>query len=117
MLLRTAPEKTPSWRDLLMILVIGSIRRSRQSFSKLVGNGSRSLEVLFDFMINFLISVSAAKVKVIIKKNMSSEKCTFWNSLSSENFEQIFLSTKKSVNFSQIVLSDRFSGKEGTGNL
>ena len=49
-----------------MILVIGSITTSRQSFSKLVGNGSRSLEVLFDFMINFLISVSVAKVKVRI---------------------------------------------------
>ena len=49
-----------------MILVIGSVRTSRQSFSKLVGNGSRSLEVLFDFMINFLISASIAKVKVFI---------------------------------------------------
>ena len=54
-----------------MILVIGSIRTLRQSFSKLVGNGSRSLEVLSDFMINFLISASAAKVKVFIKKIMS----------------------------------------------
>ena len=42
-----------------MILVIGSIRTSKQSFSKLVGNGSRSLEVPFDFMINFLKSASA----------------------------------------------------------
>ena len=56
-----------------MILVIGSIRTSRQSFSKLVGNRSKSLKVLFDFMINFLISVSVAKVKVFIKKIMSSE--------------------------------------------
>ena len=66
-----------------MILVIGSIRTSRQSFSKLVGNGSRSLEVLFDFMINFLISASVAKVKVFIKKFMSYEGCTFRSSLSS----------------------------------
>ena len=56
-----------------MILVIDSIRTLRQSFSKLVGNGSRSLDVLFDFMINFLISVSVAKVKVFIKKSMSSD--------------------------------------------
>ena len=33
--------KTTSWRDLLMILVLDSIRTSRQFFSKLVGNGSR----------------------------------------------------------------------------
>ena len=64
-----------------MILVIGSIRTSRQSFSKLVRNGSRSLEVLFYFMINFLISVSVAKVKVFIKKIMSSERCKFYNRL------------------------------------
>ena len=51
-----------------MILVIGLIRTSRQSFSKLVGNGSRSFEVLFDFMIDFMISVFVAKVKVFIKK-------------------------------------------------
>ena len=102
-----------------MILVIGSIRRSRKFFSKLVGNGSRSLEVLFDFMINFLISVSVAKVKVFIKKIMSSDECTFWSSLSSGNFERIIviLSTKKFEIFSQIVLSDRFSGKEGAENL
>ena len=50
-----------------MILVIGSIRTSRQSFSKLVGNGSRSLEVLFDFMINFFISASVAKAKYSLK--------------------------------------------------
>ena len=65
-----------------MILVIGLIRTSRQSFSKLVGNVSKSLEVLFDFMINFLISVSVAKVRVFIKKNMLSEGCTFRSSLS-----------------------------------
>ena len=102
-----------------MILVIGLIRTSRQSFSKLVGNGSRSLEVLFDFMINFLISASVAKVKVLIKKFMSYEGCTFRSSLSSGNFERIIviLSTKKFENFSQIVLSDKFSGKEGAGNL
>ena len=60
-----------------MILVIGSIRTSRQSFSKLVGNGSRSLEVRFDFMINFLISASVDKVKVFIKQFMSYKGCTF----------------------------------------
>ena len=54
-----------------MILVIASIRTSRQSFSELVGNGSISLEVFFYFMINFMISVSVAKVKVFIKKIMS----------------------------------------------
>ena len=70
-----------------MILVIGSIRTSRQSFSKLVGNESRSLEVLFDFMINFLISASVAKFKVFIKKIMSYEGCTFRSELSSGNFE------------------------------
>ena len=102
-----------------MILVIGSIRTSRQSFSKLVRNGSRSLEVFFDFMINLLISVSVAKVKVIIKKIMSSQGCTFRSSILSGHFERIIviLSTKKFENFSQIVLSDRFSGKEGAGNL
>ena len=89
------------------------------SLSKLVGNGSRSPEVLFDFMINFLISASVAKVKVFIKKNMLYEGCTFRCSLLSGNFERIIgiLSTKKFENFSQIVLSDKFSGKEGTGNL
>ena len=80
-----------------MILVIVSIRTSRQSFSKLVGNGSRSLEVLFDFMINFLISVSVAKVKVFIKKIMSSEGCTFRSSISSENFVRIIVIQKKKV--------------------
>ena len=74
-----------------MILVIDSIRMSRQSFSKLVGNGSRSLEVLFDFMINFLISASVAKVTVFIKKIMSNEGCTFWSSLSSGNFITLYL--------------------------
>ena len=49
-----------------MILVIGLIRTSRQSFSKLVENRSRSLEVPFVFMINFLIAVFVAKVKVFI---------------------------------------------------
>ena len=82
----TDPEKTPSWKDLFMILVIGSIRTSRQSFIKLVGNGSRSLEVLFNLMINFLISVSVVKGKVFIKKNMSNEGWTFRSSLSSGNF-------------------------------
>ena len=67
-------------------------------------------------MINFLISVSVAKVKVLIKKFMSSEGCSFRSSLPSGNFERIIviLSTNKFENFSQIVLSDRFSG---TGNL
>ena len=51
-----------------MILVIGSIETLRQYFNKLVGNGSRSLDVFFCFMINFLISVYVAKVKVFIKK-------------------------------------------------
>ena len=84
-----------------MILVIGSIRTSRQSFSKLVANGSRSLEVLFDLIVNFLISASVAKVKVFIKKFMSYEGCTFRSSLSSGNFERIIviLSTKKFENF------------------
>ena len=102
-----------------MILVIGSIRTLIQSFSKLVGNGSRSLEVLFYFMINVLISVSVAKVNVFIKKIMSSEECTVWSLLSSGNFERIIviLSTQKFENISQIVLSDRFSGEEGAGNL
>ena len=50
-----------------MILVIGSIETLRQYFNKLVGNGSRSLDVLFGFMINFLISVYVAKVKVFIR--------------------------------------------------
>ena len=70
-------------------------------------------------MINFLIRVSAAKVKVFIKKIISSEGCTFRSSLSSQNFARIIviLSTKKFDNFSQIVLSDRFSVKEGAGNL
>ena len=71
--------------------MIGSIRTSRQSFSKLVGNGSRSLEVLFDFMNNYFISVSVAKVKVFFKTNMSSEECTFWSLLSSGNFERIIV--------------------------
>ena len=35
-----------------MILVIDSIRTLRQSFSKLVGNGSIPVDVLFDFMIS-----------------------------------------------------------------
>ena len=74
-----------------MILVIGSIRTSRQSFSKLVGHGSRSLEVLLDFVINFLISASVAKVKVFIKKFMSYEGCTSRHSLSSGNFERIIV--------------------------
>ena len=60
-----------------MILVIGSIKTSRQSFSKLVGNRSRSLELLFDFMINFLISASVAKVKVFIKKNCRTRDARF----------------------------------------
>ena len=70
-------------------------------------------------MINCFIPVSVAKVKVFIKKIMSSEGCTSWSSLSSGNFERIIviLSTKKFENFSQIVLSDRFSGKEGARNL
>ena len=87
-----------------MILVIGSIIRRDKP--------SRSLEVLFDLTINFLISASVAKVKVFIKQFMSNEGCT----LSSGNFERIIviLSTKKFEKFSQIVLSDRFSGKEGS---
>ena len=91
-----------------MILVIGSIRTSRQSFSKLVGNGSKSLEVLFDFMIYFLISAFVAKVKVFIKKFMSYEGCTFRSSFSSGNFERIIviLSTKKFENL--INESDKF---------
>ena len=60
-----------------MILVIGSIRTSKQSFGKLVGNGSRSLEVLLDFMINFLISASVAKVKVFIKQIMLKRDARF----------------------------------------
>ena len=52
-------------------------------------------------MINFLISVSVAKVKVFIKKIMSSEECTFCSSLSSGNFKRII------SNFSQNVLSDK----------
>ena len=90
-----------------------------ETFSELAGNGSRSLEVLFDFMINFFISVSVAEVKVFIKKIMSNEGCTFGSSLSSGNFERIIviLSTKKFENFSQSVLSDKFSVKEGAGNI
>ena len=81
-----------------MILVIGSIRTSRQSFSKLVGNGSTSLEVVFDFMINFFIFVSVAKGKVNIKKIMSSKGCTFRSSLSFGNFERIIvILSKKSL--------------------
>ena len=70
-------------------------------------------------MINFLISAFVAKVKVFIRKFMSYEGCTFRSSLSSGNFERIIviLSTKKFENFSQIVLSDKFSGKVGAGNL
>ena len=50
---------------------------------------------------------------------MSNEGCTFRGSLSSGNLERIIvtLSTKKFENFSQIVLSDKFSVKEGAGNL
>ena len=98
-----------------MILVIGSIRTSRQSFRELVGNGSRSLEVLFDFMINFLISASVAKVKVFIKKCMSNEGSTFRSSLSSGNFERIIviLSTKKFENFPKEIF---FLTHFGLGN-
>ena len=70
-------------------------------------------------MINFLISAPVAKVKVFIKKKYVVKGCTFRSSLSSGNFKRIIviLSTKKFENFSQIVLSDKFSGKEGAGNL
>ena len=53
---------------------------------------------------------------------MSSEGCRSRSLLSSGNSERkvvilIILSTKKFENFSHIVLSDSFSGKEGAGNL
>ena len=71
------------------------------------------------FLINLLISSSVAKVKVFIKKFISYEGCMFRSSLSSGNFKRIIviLSTKKFENLSQIVLSDKFSDKEGAGNL
>ena len=60
-----------------MILVIGSIRTSRQSFSKLVGNGSRSLEVIFDFMITSLTRFLFPKSKYSLKKLCQARDARF----------------------------------------
>ena len=62
-------------------------------------------------MINFLISVSVAKVKVFIKKFMSSEECTFWSLLSSGNFERIIviLSKKRGSRKSCLAMKLRYT--------